>query len=223
MINKYIEESKEVSMLNVLVRNPFNEIKLTLAVISLFPMLFVTKTIEAAISYGILVLILLLVTSLIASIFKKLIDKDIKLLFMIISIVGLVSIFKIFVDAFIPNLTEDFAIYIYLLGVSPVLFINYNQASYKTVKKGLMEALGTGLGIIITLIVVAFFRETLSTGSLTFGRYLPIAKNAIDLGFAKYAMTNMKEPYGALIIFGLLLASFLAIKQKGVETKWWIY
>jgi len=221
MMDKYLETAKKSSLLNVLVKKPFSEANLVLAVISLFPMLFVTKTVEAALVYGLVVLVLLLITTLLTSAFKKLISKEISVIFTMILLVGLATITKMLLDAFIPELTKDFGIYVYLLGVSPILYINVYYTANESVGKGLKEAFGVGLGLIIALIVTALFREVLATASLTLGRYLPISKTVIDLGFSKYAMVNLAQPYGVLIIFGIILACYVAIRnKKGADAKW---
>lgn len=218
MRNTIMELSKESSLLNVLKKNSYTSNKLTLAVISLFPMIFVTKTVEAALVFGLVVLVLLILTSLLVGLFKRIIASEIRLIFTMIVLVGLVMIFKLLLDAFIPNLANDFGIYIIMLGVSPVLYINLFHASENNYKTNLLESLGVGLGIILTLVLLALFREVLGTGMITFGRYLPISSTTLNLGLGNFVMANMLEPYGALIIFGFLLAIYVAIRQRnGVQ------
>lgn len=212
---------KESSLLNIFKKQSFSENKLTLAVISLFPMIFVTKTIEAAFVFGLVVLILLIITSLLTKALGKVIEKPLQLLVAMVVLITLSTITKMLLEAFIPNLTNDFGIYVIMLGVGPLLYLNVFHANENNLKVSVLESLGTGMGVIITLVIVALFREVLGSGVITIGKYLPIAKTTIDLGFSKYAITNLLQPYGALIIFGLLLSVYVLIKQrKEVELVW---
>lgn len=221
MKNQILSLSKESSLLNVFKKQQFNENKLTLAVISLFPMIFVTKTIEAALVFGLVVLLLLLITSLLTKALSKVITKSLQLIVVMVVLITLSTVFKMLLDAFLPNLIRDFAIYVIMLGVSPALYLNVFYANENNLKDSVLESLGVGIGIIITLVLIALFREVLGTAAITFGTYLPISTVTISLGFSKFAVVNLLQPYGALIIFGLLLALYVSIKQRNeVDVKW---
>lgn len=212
------------SLLNVLKKQSFDNNKLSLAVISMFPLLFVTKSLEASLIFGLILLILMLITSLLVNAFKGLVPNSIKIPVLMITLVGLSIVTNLLLKAFIPNLVRDFEIYILMLGVSPLLYLNAFYASEQSVKTGVLESVGQGLGVVIVLLITALFREVLGTGAITLGNYLPFNKTVLNLGFSKYAISSFQQPYGALIIFGLILATYVFIKQlKAGEEVWWNY
>lgn len=212
------------SLLNVIKKQSFSNEKLFLAVISIFPLLFVTRSIEAALIFGIVILLLMVIVSLLVSAFKNIISNSIKIPTLMISLVGLAIITNLLLKAFIPNIVKDFEIYIIMLGVSPLLYINAFYSSENNLKNSVLEALCSSLGVIIVLVITAIFREVLGSGSIVLGKYLPFNETVINLGFTKYAITSFLQPYGALIIFGLLLATYVSIRQlREDEAQWWNY
>ena len=85
-----------------------------------------------------------------------------------------------------------------------------------------------GVGYTLAIILMAFFREVLGTGMITFGNIftkipkfsLPILKYVKDGSVVcDFSISLFTTPAGAFIVFGLILAVIAFIKNRKAELK----
>ena len=200
----------------IIVENP-----LLVSILGTCPALAVTKSLEAAIGMGILFTIVLVCSSLLVSLLRKLIPEEIKTPAYIVIIATFVTIVKMLTNAFLPELYSTLGVFISLIVVNCIVLGRAEAyASKNTVFDSLIDALGMGVGYSLAIMLMAIFREVLGTGAFAFGNiftFIPYFKlQIIPVG---YEISLFQNPVGAFIVFGLILAVLAFIKNKKAEYK----
>ena len=199
----------------------FIENPLFVSILGTCPALATTKTLEAAIGMGILFTIVLVCSSLLVSLLRKLIPEEIRTPAYIVIIATFVTIVKMLTNAFLPELYSTLGVFISLIVVNCIVLGRAEAyASKNTVFDSLIDALGMGVGYTLAIMLMAIFREVLGTGAFAFGNiftFIPYFKlQIIPVG---YEISLFQNPVGAFIVFGLILAVIAFIKNRKAEYK----
>ena len=208
--------TKKNFLKGIVVENP-----LLVSILGTCPALAVTKSLEAAIGMGILFTIVLVCSSLLVSLLRKLIPEEIRTPAYIVIIATFVTIVKMLTNAFLPELYSTLGVFISLIVVNCIVLGRAEAyASKNTVFDSLIDALGMGVGYSLAIMLMAIFREVLGTGAFAFGNiftFIPYFKlQIIPVG---YEISLFQNPVGAFIVFGLILAVLAFIKNKKAEYK----
>ena len=194
---------------------------LFVSILGTCPALATTKTVEAAIGMGLLFTIVLICSSVLVSLLRKLISDEIRTPAYIVIIATFVTLVKMFTNAFLPELYSTLGVFISLIVVNCIVLGRAEAfASKNNVFDSLIDALGMGVGYTLAIIVMAFFRELLGTGAFTFGKIFtfitPVKLQIIPKG---YEIMMFQNPAGAFIVFGIILAVIAFIKNRKAELK----
>ncbi len=175
------------------------------------PALGVTTTVENAIGMGILFTFVLVGSSVLVSLLRKIIPEEIETPAFILTIATFVTIVKMLSEAFLPELYSGLGVFISLLVVNCIVLGRAEAFAKKNgVLDSLLDALGNGVGYLLAITSIALIREILGTGTITFGAVftflpkivLPILKfDGVDLSIPLFA-----KPAGAFIVFGVIEA-----------------
>ena len=207
----------------------FAENPLLVSILGTCPALATTKSIEAAIGMGILFTIVLICSSCLVSLLRKLIPEEIRTPAYIVIIATFVTIVKMMTHAVLPELYSTLGVFISLIVVNCIVLGRAEAyASKNTVFDSFIDAVGMGVGYTLAIILMAFFREVLGTGMITFGNIftkipkfsLPILKYVKDGSVVyDFSISLFTTPAGAFIVFGLILAVIAFIKNRKAELK----
>ena len=194
---------------------------LLVSVLGTCPALATTKTLESAIGMGILFTVVLICSSVLVSLLRKLISEEIRTPAYIVIIATFVTMVKMLANAFLPELYSTLGVFISLIVVNCIVLGRAEAyASKHNVFDSLIDALGMGLGYTIALLLMAFFRELLGTGGFTVGEiftFIPKAKlQIIPKG---YEIDLFQKPAGAFIVFAVILGVMAFIKNRKDELK----
>ena len=208
--------TKKNFLKGIIAENP-----LFVSILGTCPALATTKSLEAAIGMGILFTIVLICSSILVSLLRKLITEEIRTPAYIVIIATFVTIVKMFANAFLPELYSTLGVFISLIVVNCIVLGRAEAyASKNNVFDSLIDALGMGVGYTLAIMLMAFFREFLGTGAFTIGKiftFIPEAKlQIIPKGFE---ISMFQNPAGAFIVFGLILAVLAAIKNTKADKK----
>ena len=208
--------TKKNFLKGIVVENP-----LLVSILGTCPALAVTKSLEAAIGMGILFTIVLVCSSLLVSILRKLIPDEIRTPAYIVIIATFVTIVKMLTNAFLPELYSTLGVFISLIVVNCIVLGRAEAyASKNNVFDSLIDALGMGVGYTLAIMLMAIFREVLGTGAFAFGNiftFIPYFKlQIIPVG---YEISLFQNPVGAFIVFGLILAVVAFINNRKNEYK----
>ena len=208
--------TKKNFLKGIIAENP-----LFVSILGTCPALATTKTVEAAIGMGLLFTIVLVCSSVLVSLLRKLITDEIRTPAYIVIIATFVTLVKMFTNAFLPELYSTLGVFISLIVVNCIVLGRAEAyASKNTIFDSLIDALGMGVGYTLAIICMAFFRELLGTGAFSFGKiftFIPAVKlQIIPKG---YEIMMFQNPAGAFIVFAIILAVLAFIKNRKAELK----
>ena len=208
--------TKKNFLKGILIENP-----LFVSILGTCPALATTKTIEAAIGMGLLFTLVLICSSVLVSLLRKLIPEEIRTPAYIVIIATFVTIVKMMTNAFLPELYSTLGVFISLIVVNCIVLGRAEAyASKNGVFDSFIDALGMGVGYTLAIILMAMFRELLGTGAISFGKiftFIPYFKlQIIPNGFE---ISMFQNPAGAFIVFAIILAVIAFIKNRKEELK----
>lgn len=194
---------------------------LLVSILGTCPALATTKTLESAIGMGILFTIVLVCSSVLVSLLRKLISEEIRTPAYIVIIATFVTMVKMFANAFLPELYSTLGVFISLIVVNCIVLGRAEAyASKNNVFDSLIDALGMGLGYTVSLLMMAFFRELLGTGAFTFGKIFTfIPETKLQIIPKDYRISLFQTPAGAFIVFAVILGVMAFIKNRKEELK----
>ena len=199
----------------------FIENPLFVSILGTCPALATTKTIEAALGMGLLFTIVLICSSVLVSLLRKLIPEEIRTPAYIVIIATFVTIVKMMTNAFLPELYSTLGVFISLIVVNCIVLGRAEAyASKNGVFDSFIDAIGMGVGYTLAIMLMALFREIIGTGAFSFGAifsFIPAFKlQIIPVG---YEISLLQTPAGAFIVFGLILSIIAFIKNRKAELK----
>lgn len=196
-----------------------NENPLFVSILGTCPALATTKTIEAAIGMGILFTVVLICSSLLVSLLRKLISEEIRTPAYIVIIATFVTIVKMMTNAFLPELYSTLGVFISLIVVNCIVLGRAEAyASKNNLFDSFIDALGMGVGYTLALLLMAFFRELLGTGAISFGSIFTfIPSFSLQIIPNDYVMKIFQNPAGAFIVFAIILAVIAFITNRKKE------
>ena len=208
--------TKQNFLKGIIAENP-----LFVSILGTCPALATTKSLEAAIGMGILFTIVLICSSVLVSLLRKLISEEIRTPAYIVIIATFVTMVKMFSNAFLPELYSTLGVFISLIVVNCIVLGRAEAyASKNGVFDSFIDALGMGVGYTLAIMLMAFFRELLGTGGFSIGKiftFIPEAK--LQISPKGFEISMFQNPAGAFIVFGLILAILAFIKNTKAERR----
>jgi Na+-translocating ferredoxin:NAD+ oxidoreductase subunit E len=167
---------------------------------------------------GILVLLVLTMTNITVSSIRNFVPVTVRIPIYVIIIATEVTVIKMLVDAFAPELAKELGVFIALITVNCIILGRAEAfASKNTVPKAAIDGIGVALGFALALTIIGFVRELFGTGMLVLGKTLPLGFEYTvfeNAGLGDYAFTVLVQPPGAFLIIGFLLAISTAYQQS---------
>ena len=180
--------------------------------LGLCPILSMSAKVDNALGMGVAVTFVLLCSNVIISLLRSFIRDTIRIPAFIVVIASFVTIVELVVKAFIPSLSV-LGVYLPLITVNCIILGRAEAfASKNTVYKSALDGLGMGIGFTLALLLIAFIREILGSGSIS----LPGLKISIPI-LSSHPIQVLSLAPGARLVMGLLLALFSYIKDKKDE------
>ena len=195
----------------IIVENP-----VLVGLLGMCPTLATTKSVEAALGMGILVILTLLGSNLLVSLLRNIIPAEVKIPCYIVIIATFVSVIEMLCQALVPALFETLGVFISLIVVNCIVLGRAEAfASKNTPVASIFDALGQGVGFTMAISIIAFIREFIGTGAFTFGEYFPIGvKIVIQLVPVEYTISLFVQSAGGFLTLGLVLAVMAAYKNS---------
>ena len=207
--------TKKNFLKGIILENP-----LFVSILGTCPALATTKSVEAAIGMSLLFTIVLVCSSILVSLLRKIIAEEIRTPAYIVIIATFVTLVKMFTQAFLPELYSTLGVFISLIVVNCIVLGRAEAyASKNNPFDSFIDALGMGCGYALALIAMAFFRELIGTGCLSIGKVFTFIPEASLNIFKAYRISIFQDPAGAFIVFGIILAVLAFIKNRNAELK----
>ena len=209
MSSLFSAKNKEVFSAPISMNNP-----VTVQVLGICSALAVTSKLEPAIVMGLSVTIITAFSNVVISLIRKTIPNRIRIIVQLVVVAALVTIVSELLKAFAYDVSVQLSVYVGLIITNCILM---GRLEAFAMANGPRESCldGNGLGYAKVLIIVAFFRELLGSGTLLGFNILnyDVIKNA---GYVNNGLMLM--PPMALIIVACLIW-YQRAKHKELQEK----
>jgi len=156
---------------------------------------------------GLSVTVVLLLSNVIISLLRHIIPNTVRIPAFIVVIATMVTILRMFLEKFIPDLYSAMGVFLPLIVVNCIILGRAEAfASKQPVLDSAIDGVATGLGFTVALTIMGIIRELLGNGSF-FGLKLWDFK----IGF-------FSSSAGSFFVYGICIALFLLITDK-IEKK----
>jgi electron transport complex protein RnfE len=175
-------------------------------VLGMCPTLAVTNSAVNALAMGVATLFVLLGSSVLVSMLRKVIPKEVRITAYIIIIATFVTVADLGLAATVPDIHKELGAFIALIVVNCLILGRQEAFAAKNgVRLATLDALGMGLGFTVALLCLGASREVLGMGSL-FGVSL--------FGPSFEPWVIMILPPGGFLMLGAILIVFAWVKER---------
>ncbi len=164
--------------------------------------LAVTAKLEPAIVMGISVIAVLAISNVVISLLRKTIPTSIRIIVQLVVVAALVIIVQQVLRAYAYDVSLQLSVFIGLIITNCILMGRLEAFALSNRPwSSFLDGIGNGLGYMIILVIVAFFRELLGSGTLL--NYQVIPQWCYDHGYMNNGL--MILPPMALITVGCIV------------------
>ncbi len=176
------------------------------AVLGMCPALAVTNTAINSLAMGLATTFVLLCSSILVSLFKSIIPKQVRITAYIIIIATFVTVVDFALAAFTPAIHKELGAFIALIVVNCLILGRQESfASKNSVGLSILDALGMSAGFTFAMLCIGIPREVLGSGTLF---------NISLFGDSFEPWVVMILPPGGFFMLGFLLLGFNWFMQK---------
>ena len=200
-----LDKLKEIALDGTVRQNPTFKL-----VLGTCPTLAVTATALNSIGMGLAVTFVLICSNVIISLLRNLIPDRVRIPSFIVIIATFVTIVRMFLEAYVPDLYDSLGIFIPLIVVNCIILGRAESfASHNPVGYSALDGLFMGIGFTLSITVMGIVRELLGKASI-FGLQLWDA-SAFSIPFFSNAA-------GAFLTYAILIGVF-GVCYNAVERK----
>ena len=193
----FSKENRATFLAPLGVNNP-----VTMQVLGICSALAVTAQLEPALVMGFSVTIIVALANVIISLLRNTIPNRIRIIVQLVVVATLVTIVSECLKAFAYDVSVQLSVYVGLIITNCILMGRLEAfAMANGPWESLLDGLGNGFGYAIILVVVAFFRELLSAGTLL--GFAVIPESFYEFGYLNNGLMLM--PPMALILLGAII------------------
>ena len=204
-----------VNLKETLLNPIFKGNPISVLVLGICSSLAVTVQLKGAFVMGLSVIIVTGVSSLICSLLRNTIPNRIRIIVQLVVVAMMVILVDQVLKAYAYSVSKTLSVYIGLIITNCIVMGRIEAFALGNKPfASLLDGLGNGLGYAMILVIVAFFRELLGSGTI-FG-FQVIPQCLYDLGYANNGL--MILPPMALVLLGCVIWIQRAI-QKDLQEK----
>lgn len=174
----------------------------TVLVLGICSCLAVTAKLKPALVMGASVTVVTAFSNLIISLLRKGIPSRIRIIVQLVVVATLVILIDQFLKAFTYDVSKQLSVYVGLIITNCIIMgrLEAFALSHGPIES-FLDGLGNGLGYSLVLVIVAFFRELLGSGTLL--GYQVIPQSFYEAGYQNNGL--MILPPMALIVIGIVM------------------
>ncbi len=188
------------------IRGIWDENPVLIQMLGLCPALAVTNSVKNALAMSAATFFVICCSSVLVSSCKRFIPKEVRISSYILVIATIVTLADMMLQAYAPVQHKELGAFIALIVVNCMILGRQEAFSAKnTVFRSLLDAMGTGIGFTIALVMMGGFREILGTGSfLDYSLFGP--------NFEPWVI--MVLPAGGFLTLGFILLAMGFFEQR---------
>ncbi len=196
---------KKKGNLSVLLNGILAENPVLVLVLGTCPTLATTGTVSGAFGMGIAALVVLVFSNVFISLLRNIIPETMRIPCYIVIIAGFVTMVKLLVQAYLPDLYESLGVYLDLITVNCIILGRAEMFANKNpVIRSALDGVGMGLGFTLALCAMATIREVFGSASFA----------GIPIGFLQnFKIEALTKAPGGLLVYGLLIALIFVITK----------
>ncbi len=176
--------------------------------------LAVTVQLKPALVMGIAVTVIVALSNVVISLMRKTIPMRIRIIVQLVVVAALVTLVSEILKAFAYDVAMQLSVYIGLIITNCILMGRLEAfAMTNNVKDSLLDGLGNGFGYAIILVIIAFIRELLGSGTLMGYRVIPESWYVANGGVYENC-GMMMMPAMALILVGCIIWAHRSINKE---------
>lgn len=188
---------RETAPMQDLMRGVWKENPVLVQMLGLCPALAVTNTMANAIAMSAATVFVLVGSSLLVSLLKNTIPKEVRISAYILIIATFVTVVDLALNALVPLIHKELGAFIALIVCNCMILGRQEAfASKRSVGRSVLDAVGTGAGFSIALLMMGGIREVLGNGSF-------LGYGVLGPGFEPWII--MILPPGAFFVLGFIL------------------
>jgi Na+-transporting NADH:ubiquinone oxidoreductase subunit D len=175
---------------------------ITVQVLGVCSALAVTVKLEPAIVLALSVVFVITMSNFVVSLLRNTIPKRIRIIVQLVIVASLVIIVDQFLKAFVFDVSKQLSVFVGLIITNCIVMGRLEAfAMANKPRTSLLDGIGNGVGYGAILIVVAFFRELLGSGTILDIKIIP--QSFYDVGYMNNGFVIL--PPMALIIVGVII------------------
>lgn len=191
---------------DVFFRGLWAENPILVMVLGMCPAMAVTNTAVNSLAMGLATLAVLIGSSVLVSLFRKVIPAQVRITTYIVIIATFVTIIDFLLAAIAPAVHKELGAFIALIVVNCIILGRAEAfAARNGVWLSFLDALGMGLGFTFGLLCIGVIREVLGSGSL-------FSVPLFGTGFEPWVI--MVLPPGGFLVLGFLLLGINRLKYR---------
>jgi Na+-transporting NADH:ubiquinone oxidoreductase subunit D len=196
--------------------DPFNENNpITVQVLGICSALAITVKMKPALVMGLSVMVVTAAANVITSLMRNMIPNRIRIIVQLVVVAALVILVDQVLKAFMYDVSKQLSVFVGLIITNCIIMGRIEAFSLgNTPWKSFLDGLGNGAAYGLILLIVAFFRELLGSGTL-FEYPVLEALGIYELGYKNNGM--MLLPPMALIVVALIIWVQRAKTQSLIE------
>ncbi|MBO4807115.1 MAG: NADH:ubiquinone reductase (Na(+)-transporting) subunit D [Paludibacteraceae bacterium] len=206
----FSKKNKEVFVNPLSANNP-----VTVQVLGICSALAVTAQLKPAIVMGLSVTAILAVANVVMSLLRKTVPNRIRIIVQLVVVAALVTIVSNVLKAYVYDVSVQLSVYVGLIITNCILMGRLEAFALQNKPwDSFLDGVGNGLGYAIVLVIIAFFRELLGSGTL-FG-FQVIPSCVYDYGYVNNGLMLLAPM--ALILVACIIW-FQRARNKDLQEK----
>ena len=155
-------------------RGIWRENPVLIQMLGLCPALAVTNSVANSIVMGIATFFVLTGSSLLVSLVKKIVPGEVRISTYILIIATFVTVADMTLEALVPDIHKALGAFVALIVVNCIILARQEAfASKNPVGRALLDAVGTGVGFMIAMLMMGSIREILGAGTFLGVKVIP--------------------------------------------------
>lgn len=199
-------KQKEVENFDTFLRGLWKENPVFAQLLGLCPVLAVSNSVANALAMGLATAFVLVMSSILVSVFRKLIPKEVRIAAFILIIATYVTIAEYLIQAVSLEIHKSLGAFIPLIVVNCTILGRQEAfASKNRLWPSIVDAAGTGIGFLIAIVCMGIIREILGAGTF-------LGRSVFGVKYEPWVI--MILPGGGFFVLGMLLLVYVWVSEK---------
>ncbi len=198
-----------------LITKPLNlDNPVTVQILGICSALAVTVKLKPALVMGLSVIVVTAFSNLFISLLRNYIPPRIRIIVQLVVVATMVILVDQFLKAYVFDVSKQLSVYVGLIITNCIIMGRLEAfAMGNKPWPSFLDGIGNGAGYAMILLIVAFFRELIGSGSLFGVKIIP--QGFYDFGYSNNGLFIM--PTMALILVGVIIWIQRSIKKELIE------